>query len=308
MGNYVKMLLLIDGSNLARRSYEKFKKLKSSDGKNTGLIYGFMRLLYQYVNRFQPTYLIVTFDTKQSKSTNFRNKLIPEYKAHREKLNLSFDYEDFNTQLSVLRKLLKSLNVTYLWDKKGLGHEADDYIAYFTKHHTGKVIIISSDKDFGQLVDNRVKLFNPSKEDIVRVDNCKEVYGYEVSECVDYLCLVGDKSDDIPGYKGIGPVKARKFLDQFGSVDKFLKDSSAEFPGIDKEGLKYLYKVNRKLIDLNLALEKYPIKKLPLLFNKKDKIYINKFISILEEYSLRSFQTEEFITPFKKLKRWKENQ
>lgn len=298
------MLLIIDGSNLAHRSYQKFKNLKSKDGKGSGMIYGFTRLLYQYVNRFQPTYVLVTFDSKKSKESNFRNKLIKEYKAHRKKLNLHFDYEEFNRQARVVRKILRYLNIPVLWDNKGLKHEADDYIAYFTKNHPGKVVIVSSDKDFGQLIDDRVKLFSPNKETIVRAENCKEVYGYEVNECVDFLCLVGDRSDDIPGYMGIGEVKARKFLDTFGTIEAFLSDPSAEFKGIDRDGLKVLYKRNRKLIDLNYALKKFPIKKTPLLLNKKGKILLKELYSLLESYTIRSFHTQEFLEPFKKLKQW----
>lgn len=305
MKNYVKLLLIVDGSNLAHRSYEKFKTLKSANKKSSGLIYGFLRLLQGYVIRFQPTYLIVTFDTKQSKASNFRNNIILSYKGHRDKLNLNFDYEDFNRQSRVVKRALKYMNVPVLWDKEGLGHEADDYIAYFAKVHPGKVVIISSDKDFGQIIDNRIKIFNPSKEVIVRPDNCKDLYGYDVKECVDYLCLVGDKSDDIPGYRGIGPVKARKFLDKFGSISNFLLDTSAEFPGIDRDGLKFLYDRNVEMIDLNLAITKYPFKKIPLLYYKNNEVNSSKLHKLFEEYTMRSFQTKEFIEPFKKLRVWK---
>ena len=78
-----KLLMIIDGSNLAHRAYQKFENLKASNGKKTGLIYGFMRLLNSYIIRFNPTYVLVTFDTLQSKSSNFRNNLLGGYKEHR---------------------------------------------------------------------------------------------------------------------------------------------------------------------------------------------------------------------------------
>ena len=118
------------------------------------------------------------------------------------------------------------------------------------------------------------------------------------------LCLVGDKSDDIPGYKGIGEVKARKFLDQFGSIENFL-ESEEKFPGIDNEGLSELYKRNKSLIDIRVALKEYPITTIPIYYNKKNEILIKKLMGQFSEYSLNSFLTQEFLKPFKTLKQWK---
>ena len=129
--------------------------------------------------------------------------------------------------------------------------------------------------------------------------------GYSPKECVDYLCLVGDKSDDIPGYKGIGPVKARKFLDEFGSIENFLSNKDNEFNGIDFEGLEDLYKRNKPLIDIRVALKEYPLDKIPVIFYKKDTINTKKLQFIFKEYTLGSFLTSEFIKPFKTLKSWK---
>jgi DNA polymerase-1 len=299
-----KLLMIIDGSNLAHRAYQKFENLKASNGKKTGLIYGFMRLLNSYIIRFNPTYVLVTFDTLQSKSSNFRNNLLGGYKEHRKKNNLSMDYEQFNYQLRSVKKMLKYLNITVIWDNKGLGHESDDYIGKSALESKGKVLIISSDKDFCQLIDDRIKVFNPFRDMKLNKRNCKDVMGYSPEECVDYLCLVGDKSDDIPGYKGIGEVKARKFLDQFGSIENFL-ESEEKFPGIDNEGLSELYKRNKSLIDIRVALKEYPITTIPIYYNKKNEILIKKLMGQFSEYSLNSFLTQEFLKPFKTLKQWK---
>lgn len=298
-----KLLLIIDGSNLAHRAYQKFKNLKSGKGEPTGLVYGFMRLLNSYLVRFRPTYLIITFDTKQSKSSNFRNGLLGSYKVHRK--NIGIDFEDFNSQLKSVKKMLKYLNVPVIWDRKGLGHESDDYIGYYAKNHIGKVMIISSDKDFCQLLeDNRVKIFNPFKEKIIVEKTCAEIMGYSAKECVDYLCLLGDKSDDIPGYKGMGPVKIRQFLDKYETIEKFLAKEKNEFQGIDRDGLADLYERNKTLIDLNVALEKYPLKKIPMVLYKENRINRPKLRELFKKYTLNSFLTEDFIKPFKNLQRW----
>ena len=298
-----RLLLVVDVSNLAHRAYQKFKNLKSGKGEPTGLVYGFMRLLNSYILRFRPTYLIVTFDTKQSKQSNFRNSLMGSYKAHRK--NLAMDYEDFNSQLKSVKKMLKYLNVPVIWDRKGLGHESDDYIGYYARTHIGKVMIISSDKDFCQLLEgNRVKIFNPFKEKIILEKTCQEIMGYSAKECVDYLCLLGDKSDDIPGYKGMGPVKIRQFLDKFDTIENFLSKEKNEFPGIDRDGLEDLYKRNKVLIDLDVAIAKYPLKKIPMILYKENRINRPKLRELFKKYTLNSFLTEDFLKPFKNLKIW----
>lgn len=296
-------LIIVDGSNLAFRAYMKFQKLKNSSGDNVGLIYGFLRILSQYITRFRCSYVIVSFDTKASKDSNFKKALLPEYKihrAHRKKINI--DYEDFNKQLRSVKKCLKYLGVPVIWDKKGLGHEADDYIAKIAIEHKDLVLIISSDKDFCQLIDSRIKVFNPFKNKTLSNGTCRGVMGYTPQECVDYLTLVGDSSDDIPGYSGIGPVKARKFLDEFGSIQNFLKSRDNTFAGIDYDALEYIKGRNFKLIDLKSCFNEHPVKKIPMIVSKGiDK---KKLKLIFTKYQFKSFLTEDFLKPFKRLKLW----
>ena len=302
--NYPGMLMVVDGSNLAHRAYHKFLKLtRKSDDRPVGLIYGFLRVLQSYLIRFRPSYLVVVFDTKQSKSTNFRKEILDTYKVHRNmEQNPYIDYVDFNNQQRDLRKFLKHLGVTVVIDKKGLGHEADDYIAHLVMLNKQRSsLIISSDKDFCQLIQKGVRLFNPAKEVIISVNNCKSVMDYEPQECVDYLSLTGDKSDDIPGYKGIGPVKARAFLDQYGSIENFLSNKKNKFPGIDYEALEYLWKRNKTLVDIRYGLELYPINTLPIRYSKLDETAARRMFSAFEMFSMMK---KEFLEPFKLLKPW----
>lgn len=296
-----KLLMIVDGSNLAHRSFHKFKNL-TYKGEHTGLIYGFMRILQSYLVRFRPTYVLVTFDTHESKSSNFRNKLLGGYKEHRTR-DLSMDYESFNKQTKILKKVLRYLNIPVIWDKKGLGHESDDYIGHFALNHTGKVVIISSDKDFCQLLSSRVKIFNPSKETLVLEKTCKEVMGYSAKECVDYLCLLGDKSDDIPGYRGMGEKNTRAFLDKFGSISAFLADPEASYSRIDREGLEAVYNRNVEMIDIRVALSKYPLKKIPIAYPYKSdkKELLRKLKLLFIKYGTMSFMTSTFLEPFNKL-------
>lgn len=296
-----RLLLIIDGSNLAHRAYIKFDKLKSRKGVRTGMIYGFIRLLQQYTFRFKPGYLVVAFDTHESKESNFKKKLLEGYKAHREK-KITIDYEDFNRQLRVIKRVLKYMGIPTIWDSVGLGHEADDYIGKLAANHRGKSIIISSDKDFCQLlILDRIKVFNPAKEGMIHKRNCREVMGYSPEETVDWLCLVGDTSDDIPGYRGIGPVKAREFLNKYGSVKSFL-DSDAEEKNIEKEAMRLTYDRNVLLISFKEGMKRYPITKFPMQETKgMDE---DKLRKIFTKYTLMSFLVPEFLQPFYTLKKY----
>jgi 5''-3'' exonuclease (including N-terminal domain of PolI) len=237
-------MLLVDGSNLAYRAYSKFETFKDYKGRKIGLVYGFLKILESYIFRFHPKYTIVTFDTKESKESNFRKALWGSYKEHRKK-NLNIDMESFGKQLVIIRKILKYMNIPVVMDTKGLGHESDDYIGYIALKHSktrSKVTIISSDKDFCQLIGRYIRVYNPFKNTLISKGNCSAVMGYSPDECVDYLCLLGDKSDDIPGYRGIGEVKARSFLDKFGSIQNFLDDDDLTFLELIKKLLKIYMK------------------------------------------------------------------
>lgn len=302
-----RLLMIVDGSNLAHRAYNKFDGLRDGQKRNVNLIYGFLKILHSYVIRFRPTHVVVTFDTKESKESNFRKDLLGSYKIHR-KDNIRMDYEDFNAQSLVVKKALKYLNVPVIWDSVGLGHESDDYIGWLAKFHSskqGKVVIISSDKDFCQLINNSIKVFNPFKSQLINKANCREVMGYSPEECVDYLCLLGDKSDDIPGYRGMGEVRTRKFLDQFGSIKSFLDNPEAEFSGIDRDGLSFLYAKNLELIDIDIALKNHPLKKIPIIYHKTDEVAITKLRKLCEEYGFRSFLRHDFIETFDNLEQWR---
>ena len=303
--NYPGMLMVVDGSNLAYRAYHKFKNLSTKSDEKVGLVYGFLRVLQSYLVRFRPSYLVVVFDTKQSKQSNFRAKILKTYKIHREEDQVRgsyIDFLDFNKQQRILRKMLNKLGVSIIIDKKGLGHEADDYIAYCVLNHKKHSLIISSDKDFCQLITSGVRVFNPNKEKIISVGNCKEVMGYEPHECIQYLSILGDKSDDIPGYKGMGPVKTSEFLNQFGSIEKFLSDKSNKYSGIDHEALEFLWERNKSLVDIKYGLDTHPIEKVPIKYSEFNKHNITLSLNYYEMYSMMK---EEFLEPFKQLKPWR---
>lgn len=296
-------LLIIDGENLLHRSFHKFRNLSTSDGAPTGAIFGFFKSLHYLVYRFQSDQVMVTFDNGHSK---FRTEVLPTYKSHRK--NISIDYESLQKQKKVIMRILKYLNIGYIYDKKRTHtYEGDDYIAWLVNNHKGKSIIISSDKDFCQLLSKNIKIFNPSKDALVTEQNCKDVMGYRGEECVDYLSLLGDSSDDIPGYRGLGEVKVRQFLDTWGSISNFLDGLDNKHPGVNRDTMGSVYSTNKMMIDLKYFIKAHPLKELPLVYNKKRSINIDKLNKIFMRYSLTSFRSKEFLSTFKKLKPWQKS-
>lgn len=290
-----KRVLLIDGENILHQSFHKFEKLKSTDGKPSGAIFGFFKSLHMYLDRFNPDDVYITFDNGHSP---LRDKLLPNYKGHR--VNISYDRESLIKQKMIILKILRYLRIKYLFDKnKKSLYEGDDLLAYLyfkVLSPEWLITIVSSDKDFNQLLrTDRVKIFNPRKEEYIRQTNCESIFGYTPYETVDYLSLVGDSSDDIPGVPGIGPVKARKFLDKWQSIDKYLELNTD--PKIQE-----IYNRNKQLIDLKWFVDNHVLNLDDVLKQyTRTNINYNKFKEICIEYSFNSFMTDIFVEPFKNL-------
>lgn len=288
-----KLTLLVDGENIIHQSFHKFEKLKSTDGKPTGAIFGFFKSLHMYLTRFEPDDVIISFDNGHSP---FRVELNPNYKIHRK--DISYDRESLQIQKGIILRILGMLRVSYIFDKrKSTNYEGDDFLAKLAidKHNEGKVILVSSDKDFNQLlVYKGIKIYNPRKDSYVNASNCKELFGYTPEETVPYLCMVGDTSDDIKGINGIGPVKARKILDANPDFWTYVKS-------LPEDQQDILHR-NRKLIDLKYFIDTFKDVDIPIKIYKNKELKINKFKELCIRYSFSSFMTSEFMKPFNNLR------
>jgi DNA polymerase-1 len=240
----VSRLLIIDGHAYAYRAFHAIRSLHSPTGRPTNAIYGFVKMLEKMRATVKPTHLMVIWDGGLSAE---RLAALPAYKAHRPEMPA-----DLRPQLDEIRSYLVAAGLS---DFCGDGIEADDYIACLARRGAGagwQVVIASSDKDFMQLVSVQVGLLNPNdKTGIIwgREQVCAKA-GVEPEQVADWLALMGDAVDNIPGVPGIGPKTAAVLLKEFGSVES-LFERLAE---VKSEKVRAALRVSVDLVKKNLEL------------------------------------------------------
>lgn len=208
-------LVLIDGYSFLFRAFFAIRNLTRSDGTPVGALYGFTRMLIKIITEIEYTHIAVVFDTGEK---TFRNEMYADYKANRPPCP-----PDLIPQFPLVREIVKVLNIAVL---EKVGYEADDLIATYTKlaEKNGlDVMVVSSDKDLMQLVDDRVQMFDGMKNEIIDIEKVKEKWGVEPKQILDLLSLMGDSADNVPGVPGIGPKTAAELINTFGSLDNLYK-------------------------------------------------------------------------------------
>ena len=211
-----KKLYLVDVSSLFFRSYYAISNhLSSPSGMPTNALYGFLSMTIKFLKENEAEYIVYCFDQK---TPSFRAKIYKDYKANREETP-----EDLKPQIPYIKKLTKTLGIPIAGKK---GFEADDIIGSLAVQAKKKyqVIIVSGDKDFAQLVSDNVLLFDPMKEKHYDPEAVKEKWGVTPEQMIDYLAIVGDSSDNIPGVFGIGAKGAQNLLTQYGSLENIYKN------------------------------------------------------------------------------------
>ncbi len=220
----MKTLTIIDTFGFFFRNYYALPYLKSKDGFPTGLLTGFINFISTINKDHGTDYLLFALDSKEK---TLRCKIDPNYKANRPK-----PPEDLLKQLPIAIDWIKKMGFKSL---EAPGYEADDIIGTIVKdakQKNIKVQIVTSDKDLYQLVDDdKVLIYDPMKKIKINEEACIKKFGVKPIQIVDYLAIVGDSSDNIPGVKGIGPKGARTLLKEFGSLKNI-------YENIDKIGNK----------------------------------------------------------------------
>ncbi|HEU5210984.1 MAG TPA: DNA polymerase I [Longimicrobiales bacterium] len=215
-------LFLIDGYALIYRAYFAMinRPLVTTKGENSSAAFGIARFLMKILAEHEPDYIGVVLDAGSSQ----REELYPAYKATREKMP-----DDLATSLWRIRQIIEAFRIPVI---ELPDHEADDVIgtlALAAVEQGLEAVIVSGDKDFYQLIRDRVCLLNPGRggaagveEEWVDTKNARERLGVEPTHVIDYLALIGDSSDNVPGARGIGPKTAIQLIEQYGDVESIL--------------------------------------------------------------------------------------
>ncbi|MFT7252120.1 MAG: DNA polymerase-1 [Flavobacterium sp.] len=290
-----KRLFLLDAYALIFRGYYAFIKNPriNSKGMDTSAIMGFMNALMDVIKREKPDHLAVAFDNGGSE---FRNNMFPEYKANRDATP-----EAIKIAIPYIQDLLKAMHIPIM---EQVGFEADDLIGTLAKQAEKEgfqVFMVTPDKDFAQLVSENIFMYKPA-----RMGNGIEIWGipevqakFEVEhplQVIDFLGMMGDAVDNIPGLPGVGEKTAKKFLAQYGSMEKLL-ESTHELKGKMKENIEANKEkgiLSKKLATILLDC--------PVTFNESDfelsKPDVEKTEAIFQELEFRRMQ-EQFDKMFR---------
>lgn len=211
-------LLIVDGNGLMHRAYHALPPFKTAKGVPTQIVYGFFSILYKSIADFQPTHVLVCFDTP---APTFRNALHKEYQSQRPKIA-----DDFIEQIPMVKMSLDAGKIVHV---ELDGYEGDDVIGTAAKLAEGmgfSVLILTGDKDMMQLVNDHISTVTPdigfSKTKVYTTNAVIEKMGVPPDKIVDYKALAGDPSDNYKGADGIGPKTAQKLLTEFGSLEGIL--------------------------------------------------------------------------------------
>ncbi len=281
----MKKLYLVDVSSMYFRAFYAIRPLTNKAGMPTNALYGFLSMAIKLLKEVSPDYMAFCFDRKEP---SFRKEMFDGYKANRSEMP-----EDLVPQVPYIRKLTEALGIP-AYDRQGF--EADDIIGTLTEYgrkHNLEVVIVSGDKDFAQLVSPFVTMYDTMKEIKYDPAGVIEKWGIEPSQVMDYLSLVGDSSDNIPGVKGIGPKGAQKLLAEYKTLDGIY----ANLDKIKNVGLKTKLEsdkanayLSKKLvaiktdIDLGITLDDLKLRPLPEVELK----------NLLEELDFKSFERRVF--------------
>jgi DNA polymerase I len=242
-------LVLVDGSSYVYRAFHALPPLSNSRGEPTGAIHGVLNMLVKFVKEYQPKRIAVVFDAS---GKTFRDDLFAEYKAHRPPMP-----NDLRSQIEPLLTILGAQGLPIL---REAGVEADDVIgtlACRAAREGHSVLISTSDKDMAQLVNGSITLINTMSNSVLDRAGVKAKFDVYPEQIIDYLALVGDSSDNIPGIEKVGPKTAAKWLGQYGTLDNLIAHAQ-EISGKVGENLRAgltTLELSRKLATIRTALE-----------------------------------------------------
>ncbi|MBI5272693.1 MAG: DNA polymerase I [Chlamydiia bacterium] len=288
-------IYIVDAVNYLFRAYYAIGPMTNDHGQSTSALYGFIRSIQKLIKEFSPAYLVCVFDGPDNKKS--RQAVYSEYKAHRKGAP-----EDLFPQFELAEQWCAMAGIPTLCVE---GVEADDTmatIAHWAREHKAKSYLCSSDKDLLQLVDNHIFVLYAHKENLlVDAAKVKELFGVHPKQMLDYLAIVGDASDNIPGLEGFGPKTTAALLEEFGTLDNLLAHPEKVKGEKKQEMLRTkqdLALMSRELATLNT---KVPIPHESAFYRVKEQdtgklsqfFHEMKFLSLLRELAPSSPPTAE---------------
>ena len=286
-----KKILLIDGNSMANRAFYATmgRMMKTPTGISTNAVYGFFQIMFKTIEEENPDKIIVAFDISSSEK---RTKIFSEYKAGRHKTP-----EDLTMQFPIIKELLRMMNIPIV-QKDGI--EADDILGAIAKKEGkkgNKIIILTGDRDYFQLVDMNVNIRYPKtimgKTEYIIYDNYKinEEYGLTPAKLIEVKALMGDASDNIPGVKGIGEKTALKLIIQFENLEKI-------YEYIENSDGKEIAKatLNKLIQDKEMAYISRDLGRIDVEYDYEKDLGIN-----IDSIKYTDWRTEEAYSYFKKI-------
>ena len=268
-------LVLVDGSSYLYRAYHALPPLTNSKGEPTGAVYGVANMLRKLLREVKPERMAVVFDAP---GKTFRDAMFEAYKANRPPMP-----DDLAAQLPVLMELVEAMGLPLL---QVPGVEADDVIGTLAREAAARgedVLISTGDKDMAQLVDGHITLVNTMTDTVLDREGVIEKFGVPPERIVDWLALVGDTSDNIPGVPKVGPKTATKWLQQYGSLDEIIRHAD-EIRGKVGESLRAhldQLELSRELATIRTDLE-LPVTPDELKIRPPDRERLRELLARLE--------------------------
>ncbi len=280
--------LLVDGFNMAFRAFYAVRELTRSDGFPTNALYGWVRSMWKLVDDQKPDETIVFFDLGGAQA---KLALLPEYKANRGETP-----EEFEKQVPIIKELTQAMGYG-IYEEDGV--ESDDILAAYanricSREADAHVMIVSADKDFAQSVTDRIHMLLPPPTANPRLgwrvldpEGVEAKFGVKTSQIADYLSLIGDVSDNIPGIPGVGPKTAVKWLNEYSDIEGVAKNASNLKPVRFQEIVPTMSEqlaLNRKIItfDPNCGPESIP----------SGNVDPDRMFKILEEMEMKTHLEE----------------
>ena len=272
--------ILVDGSSYLFRAFHGLPPLTNSEGHPTGAIFGVVNMVGKLLEQYQPERIAVVFDAK---GKNFRHEMYAEYKSHRPPMP-----DELRVQIEPIKEIIAALGIPLLIID---GVEADDVMGTLAEQATQAkmtALLSTGDKDMAQLVNEHVSLINTMNDQLMTPDSVFEKFHVKPEQIIDYLALMGDSSDNIPGVPKCGPKTAVKWLDAYGTIENLIEHAD-EIKGKVGENLR------NNLAQLRLSQQLTTIRlncELPIALEniKRTSPNMAKLSTLLAEYDLRKWQ------------------